>query len=97
MDVDWQQNKRPKGDEEVETEDNVTRSLDKRKCVMQITQGENEFEEPTLTIEHLPSTLLSAGVIKKKVVEGDTTKNKPSLFSYYLDIKRHDREMKREI
>lgn len=64
---------------------------------MQITQGENESEEPTLTIEHLPSTLLSTGVIKKTIVEGEGTKNKPSLFSHYLDIKRHDREMKMEI
>lgn len=37
MDVDSQQNKRPKGDEEVEIEDNVTRSLDKGKGVLQIT------------------------------------------------------------
>lgn len=37
MDVDSQQNKRPKGDEEVEMEDNVTRRLDKGKGVLQIT------------------------------------------------------------
>jgi hypothetical protein len=42
MDVDGQQNKRPKGDEEVETEDSVTGILDKGKGFCQITQGESE-------------------------------------------------------
>jgi hypothetical protein len=40
MDVDGQQNKRPKGDEEVETKDSVTGSLDKGKGFANNPRGE---------------------------------------------------------
>jgi len=57
--VEEQQNKNLKGDEEEETNDSVRGSLDKGKCLMQLTQGESEFEGPTLIIENLPTTMLS--------------------------------------
>jgi hypothetical protein len=57
----------------VEIEDSVTRSLDKGKGMIQITQGGSDFEGPTLTIEHLSSTMLSVGVIKKTNSSGEAT------------------------
>jgi hypothetical protein len=97
MDLDGQQNKMPKEDEEVDTKDSVTEILDNGKGSLQITQGGSEVEEPEITIEYLPSAMFSSRGVKKIFYSGEVTKKQPSLFSHYLDIKRKNTEMKKEL
>lgn len=41
--------------------------------------------------------MLSAGGIKQAIACAEATKKQPSLFSHYLDIKRHNKEMKKDM
>jgi len=39
---------------------------------------------------------LSAGPLKQATVSGGTTENPPTVFSHYLDIKRHNKVLQKE-
>jgi hypothetical protein len=67
MDIDGKPSKRLKGDEESNSQGAITEILDKGKSTLLITQGSNEDEStpkaPTVTIEHLTSSMLSVVLI----------------------------------
>jgi hypothetical protein len=71
--------------------------LDKGKGLLQMNQGECEPERPPLTIEHFPSSLLLSRPLKKTNISGGTTEKPPIVFSHYLDIKRHNRVLQKEL
>jgi hypothetical protein len=100
MDIDGKQSKRPKGDEESDSQGVITKILDKGKSILQITQGSSEYgsapKAPTITIEHLTSTLLSTGGYVTSIAEG-TSEKYPSLFSHYSDIRRNNQELRKEM
>ena len=65
--------------------------------MLRITQGESESKGIELIIEHLPFAMLSTWFIDQASTSGEDIEKKPSLFSHYVDIKRHNREMKNDM
>jgi hypothetical protein len=64
---------------------------------MYITQAEEEFEGPPLTIEYLPLSLLLAISLKQETIVGGEVGNAPTVFSHYMDIKTHYKYSQRKL
>jgi hypothetical protein len=78
----------------VETKDNA---IEKGKGILQITQGESEVEGPTLTIEHLSSSMLLLGGIKKTTTMEKQQRKIPPCFLLPRYQKEKERDEKGDV
>jgi hypothetical protein len=93
--------KKNKVDEELDLDGFLAEFTGEGKGILQIIQGSSEDNSTSkgssITIEHLSSTLLSTPeFLQTFAAEGTYNKN-PSLFSHYLDIKRKNQGVKKEM
>jgi hypothetical protein len=93
--------KKTKGDEELDLEGFLAEFIVEGKGILQIIQGSSEASStskgPTITIDNISSTLLSTPQFSQtSTTEGTSAKYLP-LFSQYLDIKRKNQDLKKEM